>query len=61
MCRNSTVSSDSHLEIGQTSVILIVLSTVNLQFQAQFVSRVLRPVLKIVAAYVMAIVWSSCS
>ena len=39
-CRNSTVSSDSHLEIGHcglTSIILIVLSTVNLQFQGWFV------------------------
>ena len=33
----------------------------NLQFQDQFVSMSLRPVLRIVAAYVMATVWSSCS
>ena len=46
---------------GLTSVILIVLTAVNLQFQGQFVSHFLRPVLKIVAAYVMTIVWSSCS
>ena len=32
---------------------MIVLSTVNLQFQGQFVPLSLRPVLRIVAAYVM--------
>ena len=36
-------------------------SIVNLQFQGQFVSVCLRPVLRIVAAYVMATVWSSVS
>ena len=46
---------------GLTSVILIVLSTVNLQFQGRFVPISLRSVLGIVAAYVMATVWSSCS
>ena len=46
---------------GLTSVILIVLSTVNLQFQGRFVPLSLRPVLGIVAACVMATVWSSCS
>ena len=46
---------------GLTSVILIVLGTVNLQFQGWFVSISLRPVLGIAAAYVMATVWSSCS
>ena len=46
---------------GLISVILIVLSTVNLQFQDQFVSISLRPVLGTVAAYVMATVRSSCS
>ena len=46
---------------GLTSVISIVLSTVNLQFQGRFVSISLRPVLGIVAAYVMATAWSSCS
>ena len=37
--RNSTGRSDSHLEIGHgelTSIFLIVLSTVSLQFQGQF-------------------------
>ena len=33
-CRNSRVSPDSHLEIGLTSIILIVLSTGNLQFES---------------------------
>ena len=43
---------------GLTSVILIiVLSTVNLQFQEDS----LRSVLEIVAAYVTATVWSSCN
>ena len=45
-CRNSTVSSDSHLEIGHlTIVILVVLSRVNLQFQDRFVPISLRPLL----------------
>ena len=38
---------------GLTSVILVVLGTVNLQFQDPFVSIYLRPVLGIVAAYFM--------
>ena len=46
---------------GLTSVIVIVSSTVNLQFHSRFVSISLRSVLRIVAAYVMATVWSSCS
>ena len=46
---------------GLTSVILIVLSAVHLQFQARFVPISLRPVLGTVAAYVTATVWSSCS
>ena len=41
---------------GLTSVVLIVLSTVSLQFQGWFVPISLRPVLGIVAAYVMATV-----
>ena len=45
---------------GLTSVISIVLGTVNLQFQGRFVSISLRPILRIVAAYVMATTWSSC-
>ena len=46
---------------GLISIFLIVLSTINLQFQGRFVPISLRPVLRIVAAYVMATVWSSCS
>ena len=46
---------------GLTSVILIVLGTVNLQFQVRFVPISLRPILGIVAAYVTATVWSSRS
>ena len=42
---------------GLISIILIVLGTVNLQFQGHFVPTSSRPVLGIVAAYVMAIVW----
>ena len=38
---------------GLTSAILIVLGTVNLQFQGPFVAISLRPVLEIMAAYVM--------
>ena len=44
-----------------TSVILVVLGTVNLQFQGYFVSISLRPVLRIVAAYVVGTVQSSSS
>ena len=46
---------------GLTSVILIVLGTVSLQFWGQFVSISLKQILGIVAAYVMPTVWSSCS
>lgn len=62
MCRKSTVSSDNHLEIGRewsTSVILIILCTVYLQFQDWFVPISLRG--GIVTAYVMATVWSPYS
>jgi len=38
---------------------MIVLSTVNLQFQGLFVSISLRLVLRIMGAYVMLIVWPS--
>ena len=40
---------------------MVVLGTVNLQFQGYFVSISLRPVLRIVAAYVVPIVRSSSS
>ena len=43
------------------SVILIVLGTVNFQFQRWFVPISLKPVLGIVAAYVIATIWLSCS
>ena len=45
---------------GLTSIILIVLGTVNLQLQGQFVPIFLKPVLRIVAVYVMATVCLSC-
>ena len=41
-----------------TIVILIVLGTVNLQFQSQVVSISFRPVIGIVAASVVGTVWS---
>ena len=41
---------------GLTSDTLIVLRAINLQFQGEFVSISLRPVLGIVAVYVMATV-----
>ena len=46
---------------GLTGVILLVLGTLNLQFQGPFVPISLRPVLEIVAAAVVGTVWSSCS
>ena len=46
---------------GLTSIIFVVLGTVNLQFQGQCVPIYLRPILRTVAVYVMAAVWSSCS
>ena len=46
---------------GLTSVILIVLGTVNLQFQSLFVPISLWPVLGIVAGIVLGTIWSSCS
>ena len=55
--RNSTVSSDSHLEIGHwgSDQHHLVLSTVSLQFQGMLPIS-LRPVLRIVTAYVTATV-----
>ena len=46
---------------GLTSVILIVLGTINLQFQGPFVPISLWPVLGTAAAHVLGTVWSSCS
>ena len=61
----TAVSSDSHLEIGhvvgsQISIILIMVSSYSL-VSGSFPPISLRPVLGIMAAYVMATVWSSCS
>lgn len=50
------------LVIGSlTRVILIILSTINLQLQGQFVSIFLPLILGIVAASIVATVWSSCT
>lgn len=60
--RNSTISSDSHPEVGHQRSDQrhrIILSTVSLQFQGGLVPISLRPVLGIVVAYVTAIIWSS--
>ena len=46
---------------GLTSVILVDLGTVSLQFQGRFASVPLRPVLGIVAAHVLGTVCSSRS
>ena len=54
-CRNSTVISDSHLQLvisGLTSIMLLVLGTVNLQFGGAFVPISLQSVLRIEAAQV---------
>ena len=45
---------------GLASIILIVLGTVNLQFQGPFVPISLWSVLRIVAVHVPGTVWSSC-
>ena len=58
----STLAVIFKLVIGALiSVILVVLGTVNLQFQGPFVPISLSPVLGIVAVYVMGTVWSSGS
>ena len=46
---------------GLTSVSLVVLGTVNLQFWHAFVPISLQSVLRIVAAQVLGTAWSSCS
>ena len=43
------------------SIMLIVISTINIQLQGQFVSISLRLFLRIVAAYVVSTVLPSCS
>ena len=64
ICRNSIQSALTvilNLVIGgQTSIILIVLGSVNLQFHGWFVSIALKPTLGIVAAHVLVIIWLSC-
>ena len=55
--RNSMTSSDSHLEIGHwwsDQHHLMVLSTVNVQFHGWPIPLSLRPIFRLVAAYVMA-------
>ena len=64
LCRNNTVSSDSHLQIdhqwsGQHYV--GYLGTVILQFQGPLVPISLQSLLRIVAAHVLSTVWSSSS
>ena len=46
---------------GLINVILAVLSTVSLESQGRYVPISLRSVLRIVAAYVITMVWSSCN
>ena len=60
--RNSTVSSDNNLEIGHIVVwpASFWLSTLNLQSQDQFVPISLKPAFRIVAAYIVRTVRSSC-
>ena len=40
---------------------MIVLGTVNLEFQGQFIPISLRPILRMVEVYVTAVVWSPCN
>ena len=50
-CRNSTVISSSHVQLaisGLTSITLVALGTVNLQFRGALVPMSLWPVLRIV-------------
>ena len=62
MWRQSALTIIWKLVIGVlVSITLIALSSVNLQFQNWFIPISLRRVFKIVEAYVMATVWSSCS
>ena len=46
---------------GLTSIILVVLGTVNPQFQGALVPISLRSALRIVVAHILGTVWSSCS
>ena len=56
-CRNSTVIFKLVIS-GLISIILVVLGTVNLQFQGPFVPISLQSVFRIVAAQVPGTVWS---
>ena len=58
--RNSTVILKLVIS-DLINTILMVLSTVSFQFQGQFFLIYLRPVLRTVAGYVLATVWSSYS
>ena len=60
-CGNNTVISNSHLQIGLTSITSVILGTINLQFQGPFVPISLWPVLGTVVAHVLGTVWSSYS
>ena len=60
-CTVTWLSSWNWSCTGLISIILIIINTVNLQFQSWFVPISLRPVLRIVEADVMATVWSSYS
>ena len=59
-CRNSTVIFKLVIS-GLTSIILVVLGTVNLQFWGALVPISLGTFLGIVAAQVLGTAWSSCS
>ena len=59
---NSTVISNSHLQLvtsGLTSIILVVLGSVNLWFQGALIPISLHSVLGIAAAQVLGTVWLS--
>ena len=62
-CGNSTFISNSHLQLvisDITGIILVILGTVNVQFQGAPVPISLQSILIPVAAQVQ-VVWSSCS
>ena len=57
-CSSGSATRSFKLVIGGlTSIILVILGTVNLQFQGPFFPMHLWPVLRIVAASVMGRVW----
>ena len=65
ICRGNGLRTKQHTQLlklvisGLISIILIVLSTVDLQLQGQFFAFFfLSPVLRILAAYIMVTVWS---